>query len=294
MKIAVSSYSFMQAIRAGMLTQEETLVKAKEMGFDGIEFIDLKPCDEPTWEQQMEMAARLREKAKEIGIEIVNYAIGANLYHEDEEAEQAELERIKKQVLVAKEMGCPLMRHDVCWALGNKCPSFDLMLPKIAKNVRIIADFAQQHGVRTCSENHGRIAQDSDRMERLFNAVNHPNYGLLIDMGNFNGVDDPHVTAVSRLAPYAFHLHAKDVIKYRTEQIAGEGTGFTRGGYQSRATIIGQGNVPVKQCLRIMRRIGYDGYVAVEFEGCEECIDAIAKGKANLERYLKEIELDFQ
>ena len=30
-------------------------------------------------------------------------------------------------------------------------------------------------------ENHGYFAQDSDRVEKLINAVDHPNFGLLLD-----------------------------------------------------------------------------------------------------------------
>ena len=70
MKLAVSSYSFSQAIRAGKMTQEETLEKAKEMGFEGIEFTNLAPCPEPTLEQQLEMAERIRKRAAELGITV--------------------------------------------------------------------------------------------------------------------------------------------------------------------------------------------------------------------------------
>ena len=41
MKTSVSSYSFSQYIREGKLTQLDCVAKAKEMGFDGIEFTDL-------------------------------------------------------------------------------------------------------------------------------------------------------------------------------------------------------------------------------------------------------------
>ena len=34
MKVSVSSYSFSQYIRAGKMTQFDTVAKAKEMGFD--------------------------------------------------------------------------------------------------------------------------------------------------------------------------------------------------------------------------------------------------------------------
>ena len=40
MKISVSVYSFMQYIRDGRLTPIECIAKAKEMGFDAIEFVE--------------------------------------------------------------------------------------------------------------------------------------------------------------------------------------------------------------------------------------------------------------
>ncbi len=60
-----------------------------------------------------------------------------------------------------------------------------LNFPIIAKNAREISDYAASKGIRTCSENHSFVGQDNDRLEALLNAVDHENYGLLVDMGNF-------------------------------------------------------------------------------------------------------------
>ena len=43
MKIGVSSYSFSQYIRANKMTQKDAVRKAKEMGFDCIEFTEMSP-----------------------------------------------------------------------------------------------------------------------------------------------------------------------------------------------------------------------------------------------------------
>ena len=45
MKIGVSSYSFMQYIKSGKLNQLTCIDKARELGFDAIEFINLTPHD---------------------------------------------------------------------------------------------------------------------------------------------------------------------------------------------------------------------------------------------------------
>ena len=42
--------------------------------------------------------------------------------------------------------------------------------------------------------------------------------------------------------------------------------------------------IPVLQCLRILKRVGYDGYIAIEFEGMEDCIRGIEIGFKNLKK----------
>ena len=116
MKISVSSYSFSQALRAGKITLIECVAKAKEMGFDGIEFIDL-PGD--SLDAQKTMAAALRAEADRVGIEINAYTIGANLYRDTAEESDAEVQRLCGQLEVAKILGASVMRHDVCYRLGK-------------------------------------------------------------------------------------------------------------------------------------------------------------------------------
>ncbi len=289
MEISVSSYSFQALINAGTITQEETLLEAQKLGFRYIEFTDLTPCENYSYEDQVESAKRIRKNADALGIKVNAYTIGASLYQETEEARKDEVERIKKQLDIAKILGAPVLRHDACWQLGKtgNSRSFDLMLPTIAKSAGEITEYAQTLGIRTCTENHGYIAQDSDRMERLFNAVAHDNYGLLVDMGNFVCADEPSAHGVSKLAPYAVHVHAKDMRVLPGD--SGAQGGMTRGGNIFQGTVIGEGQVPIRQCLRILKQAGYDGIVSIEYEAGGDCLDGIKRGKENLERYIKEL-----
>ena len=67
---------------------------------------------------------------------------------------------------------------------------------------------------------------------------------------------------------------------------------MTRGGNFFKGAIIGCGVVPVKQCIRILKRAGYDGYLSIEFEGSEDCIYGITKGYENLKRFIAEVEAE--
>ncbi|MBE6702292.1 MAG: sugar phosphate isomerase/epimerase [Ruminococcaceae bacterium] len=290
MKIAVSSYSFNQYIKAGKMTLQDTVDKAAEMGFAGIEFIDL-PKEMPRAER-MALAADLRQRVEKNGLSMVAYTVAARLWQPTEALLRAEIERVKGEVDITVLLGAPVMRHDLVWELDKTGAgrSFRSMMPKLAETVREIADYAAQKGIKTCSENHGRIAQDSDRMEAFAALVNHDHYGLLVDMGNFLCVDEDPITAVSRVANYAFHAHAKDMLICSPDTDGGVGIIKTRGMNGLKPTAIGHGSVPVKQCIAILKRAGYDGWLSVEYEGKEDCLQGIAEGLKNLRMYLSELE----
>ena len=292
MKIAVSSYSYQQYINAGKMTQLDVVKKAAEMGFSGIDFTDLKPDVnvKPTLAEQLAYAKLIRAEAEKYGVEIVAYTIGANLYQGSAEADVKEVERLKGQLDVAAALGAKIMRHDVCYreTCNGKLVSFEAMLPTIAKNAREVTEYAKTLGIRTCSENHGFIAQDSDRVERLYNTVRHENYGLLIDIGNFACVDEDSARAVSRLASYAIHAHAKDFHVYPFGQVVdpSQKPFSTRGCRQLAGCAIGEGDIPVAQCVAILKRAGYDGFLTIEYEGAEDCIEGISRGHENLKHWI--------
>ena len=287
MKVSVSSYSFSQQFRSGRMTQLDCVAKTKEMGFDAIEFTDIVG---ETLDQQKEYAKKIREEADRVGIEINAYTIGANLYQPTPEAQAAEIQRLKGQVDVAAILGAKVMRHDVCYSLGKtgNSRSFGLMLPTIAEGARQVTAYDETLGIKTCTENHGYIAQDSYRVEQLFNAVAHDNYGLLVDIGNFLCADEDPAMAVSRGAPYAVHVHLKDML-YRSAP-TGSCTAMTRGGNYFCGTVVGEGDVPVKKCLKIIKATGYDGFISLEYEGAEDCLTGIARGLANVKKILEELQ----
>ncbi|MBE5732995.1 MAG: sugar phosphate isomerase/epimerase [Clostridiales bacterium] len=282
MKISVSSYSFNQYLKSGKLDLFGAMDKAKEMGFDAIEFIDLPAKDH---DEEIALAQKLASYAKEIGLEINAYTVGACMCKATDEEDDKEYERVKGKLDVASALGAKVFRHDAVFAL-ERFRSFDLSLPTIVKNIRRISDYAKTLGITTCIENHGKICQDSDRVERLFNAVNHENFGILMDVGNFACVDENNVMAVSRIAPYAVHVHFKDF------NIVPRSENRPEHAFESRAcnylvgTSIGYGDVNTAQCYAILKSIGYDGYLSVEYEGPEDCIEGIKKGFDNIKKYM--------
>lgn len=286
MKVSVSSYSFSQYTSKGLLNQLQLVQKAKEMGFDAIEFVEIQPHDGSSKE---EYAKKLRQECERLEMPISNYTFAADFLNCEDLP--TEIQRVKSQIDMAEILGATSVRHDA--TVGYPAGSyrgFDTVLPILADACRQVTEYAALKGIRTMVENHGFFAQDSTRVEKLVQAVNHPNFGLLVDMGNFTCADEDPAVAVGRVAPFAFYAHAKD-FHIKSPMLPDPGAGFfqSRNGNYLRGAIIGHGDVPVKHCLTALKRAGYDGYIAIEFEGMEDCIQGLEIGLSNLRRYLSEV-----
>ncbi len=286
MKTCVSSYSFGAYVSSlGILG---VIDKAAELGFEGFEFV------EGGWTGNLNLAiARsCKERCEEKGLTPVSYCIGADFLFGSGGDLDAEVARVCRQVDFAAALGVKNMRHDIAtapapgqgagayWGI-----SYDAVLPRLSEGVRRVAAYAKTKGVGTMTENHGYFSQDACRVERLINAVDHEAFGALVDVGNFMCADERPDVSVGIMARYARHVHVKDFhYKPGTEMNPGNGWFTTRGGNYLRGAILGSGAVPLAQCLRVLKQSGYDGFVSIEFEGCEDNLRGIAWGLDFLKR----------
>lgn len=278
MQYALSTYSLCAYAEAGILPQLGCIAKAKELGYDAVEICGIWPHDGSS---RLDYAKKLREECERLSMPVVAYATDGNLLCEDR---PAEIKRLCREADIAKLLGAPKMRHDAAYA-PSRPRSFARYLTELADSCREVTLYAEALGVRTMVENHGQFCQDSDRVELLVNTVDHKNFGLLCDMGNFLDADEDPARACGRIAPYVFHVHAKDFhVKPGIEPYPGEGFYATRAKNWIRGAIVGQGNVPVAQCLDVLMEAGYDGSVTVEFEGLEDPALACRIGLQNLRK----------
>ena len=280
----VSSYSF-KNYTGGAAPIGDVIKKAGEIGFKQIEFVDFKP---PEGQCVFEYAANVRELCAGAGLTIAAYTCGADFISGSGGDQKKEANRVKGLVDVAAALGAPNLRHDSTYGAGRL--TYMQAADKIAPYIREVTEYAESKGVRTMTENHGHFMQESYRMEYLISKVNHPNYGALIDIGNFICADEDPAVAVGRLAPFAFHVHAKD-FKYKKYSSGApeEGWGRTRGGNHIVGTIVGRGDMPVMQCLKILKSAGYDGGLGLEFEGREDNMTALTEGYEFLVKAIAEL-----
>lgn len=271
MKIAVSSYSY-----SALNTDDFSRMRlAKEMGFDGIEFAEISP---EQGVDKAEHARKLKALSDELGLPISNYAICADFINRDFDAE---VQRLKGEVDIAEILGVKTMRHDATAGPEGErfaLTGFEKYLPVLAKGCKAVTEYAKTKGIKTSVENHGFYCQQSDRVKALMDAVDDENFGWLVDIGNFMCADEASVDAVKVGAPYAVCVHVKDFYFADKSAPAPDGYFDTRGGNHLCGSVAGEGVVDIKQCLEIVRQAGYDGWVALEYEGQESPLTGVKRG----------------
>lgn len=289
MKLAVSSYSLWNWLKSENKPIDSAVDQVAALGAAGIEFAGFDPFrPDPS---PMRTAARLRRRAEKLGLAVAGYCVSAELLVPPAAQKEA-IARLKQHVDVAAELGVASMRHDITrgfgnWSNGLGVPrTFASAVRVVVPTIRAIADYAAERGIRTSLENHGFFMQAAERVERLLDAVNHPNFALTLDMGNFLCVNDDPVAAVHRLAHRAVMVHAKDFHVRPKATMPPSGWFATPTKIALRGAVVGHGAIDVPAQIKLLRKAGYSGWLSLEFEGMEEPIGAVRLGLEYLRRLI--------
>jgi sugar phosphate isomerase/epimerase len=128
-------------------------------------------------------------------------------------------------------------------------PTFDLLDKLVA-----------EYDVAIAIHNHGpgaRYSKISDVEDIVKDR--HPKIGACVDTGHYLRSDQDPVEALERLKDRLYGVHLKDV---RT---------ITSGGRRQKIfTIVGQGDLDLVKCLRVLKQQNYQGCVSLEYEENEK------------------------
>ncbi|GGH87177.1 sugar phosphate isomerase/epimerase [Pullulanibacillus pueri] len=287
MKFGISSYSLFSALKSGDMTITDVIEWAKEQGAEHLEIV---PLGFDVQEDETLLDA-IRVKAEAVGIELSNYAIGADFVNKTDKEYEDEIARVKSEVDRANRLGVQLMRHDVAWRAPEQTTitQFEEDLPRLVEACQDIADYAAKYNITTSVENHGFHVQAADRVRRLVEAVNRPNYKTTLDIGNFLCADEDPVASVQKNIAIASMVHFKDFYRRPAHLNPGDGWFRSAAGHYLRGAIVGHGDIDIRSVLKVVKNSGYDGHISIEFEGMEECRVGTKIGLENLKRMWDEV-----
>ena len=278
--LCISTYSLRKWRLAKRKTMQNTVDWIAQRGVQKIEFSGI--TDDPI-DNTPKQAGLIRKRCDQRKLTVASYCTAAELLLPPTKQKQA-IALLKEQVQVAAVLGASSMRHDVTCGFANSyarfkgAKTFAAALKIIVPAIREVADYAQGLGVKTSLENHGFFMQAPKRVTRLIEAVDHPNFGLTMDMGNFLCVDADPVDAVKQCLPYAQMVHIKDFHQKLKKQMPPTGWFATPFRYALRGSILGHGVIDLPAQLKLLKRARYTGVLSLEFEGIEEPTFAVQTG----------------
>ncbi len=128
--------------------------------------------------------------------------------------------------------------------------------------LRKACDMAARHGVFVALENHDYLSR-VERILPIIEAMDSPWFGINVDTGNFDS-EDPY-RDIEKIAPYAVNVQLKAEVRPA-----------------------GKNRVPTDyaRVVGILRKAGYRGYVALEYEAAEDPYTAAPKHLAALRKAL--------
>jgi len=278
-KLSLAQWSLHNAIWKRQLDPYDFTAKAKELGFEGVEFVNqlypdvMKAKDKTAALKQF--ISKLNTAAKTEGIENVLIMIdgeGDLAVPSISERNQA-IENHKAWIETAAAMGCHSIRinlfgerDEIAWKA------------QAAESMRKLGEFAAPYMVNIIVENHGYLSSNAALVMEMLAEVNLPNCGTLPDFGNFCLEREAgkrwdaacireydRYQGVKELLPKAFAVSAKS-------------HDFDQAGNETHTDF--------KRMLQLVKDAGYTGFIGVEYEGQQ--LDEISGILATKELLLKQ------
>lgn len=271
-KTCLHSVSYLGVWRGqATLTVDEFLVKARELGYDGVMLAAKKP-HVSLIDYDDDARKKLRARIKELGLELVclaaynDFTAGvdrAGIPHTEIQAVYiGELARL------ARDLGTNMIRIYT----GYERPDlpYDRQYALVVEGLKMAGKRAAEYGVTLAIQNHHDIALHHDAMKWLLDEVNLPNVKAAFDCWSptLEGLSSEEIKqAILTMKPYIVHTTTADYKELPRFRYEINHTNYTKLQSQMRAVPIGEGFLDYKTFINTLKEIGYQGYIT--YEMCE-------------------------
>ncbi len=271
-KLSISSYSYWH-FKKDKFPIERVIDDAARLGVEGIDILHRQMEGEDNAYIQ-----KLKRHAFVNGIAFTCLSIHQSFVTPDRDQFKKEIDHTIACIELAARMGIPCLRlNSGRW---NTIKSFDDLMKNrgvepilpgyteddgfkwCIEGIRQVLPTAEKEGVLLALENHWGLCSTPEGMLRIYNAVNSPWLGLLMDTGNF--LEEPY-SKLEMIAPHTSFVQAKTYY----------------GGGEWYSLDLDYGRI-----ASILKKANYHGYVSLEFEGKEDASTAVPKSIEMLRKYL--------
>jgi sugar phosphate isomerase/epimerase len=274
---------YQQVIANSELTNLQFPQKARDLGFEGVEFVNQFFYDKAKDTQYL---ADLKQACADAGVEalLIMCDREGELGNPDEAERMKAVENHYKWVDAAQYLGCHSIRVN-----AQSSGSYEEQQKLAADGLAKLGEYAANAGINVLVENHGGLSSNGEWLAGVMKMVGSDIVGTLPDFGNFcikmefPTAENPNPTCqeeydryqgVEELMPYAKAVSAK------THDFNDQGEEI---------------HTDYEKMMRIVLDHGYRGFVGVEYEGSGlSPEEGITKTRELLERVRDNLSSEYQ
>ncbi len=232
----------------------------KDMGIPGVAYNDI-------WMESWDNAYldKIKQACKDAGMKITCLICEGNLATTDEAAWEAQIKTDEMKMRAAAYLGAPVVRLNI-GGLGSAELDSTVGIQRCIAAFKRLIPLAKELNVKMTIENHGGVSKKADWILAVIKGSDPEWVGSCLDFGNFPDAD--RNSECAKLAPYAYHVHAK-CHKFTPE---GEDT-----------------NKDFNYLLGLLKDAKYSYAVSIEYEGGEDQKLGVQKSRDLILKYWPEL-----
>ena len=253
------------------LSVDEFLLKAKELGYEGVMLVAKRPHVSP---HDYDKAARARLKAKidSLGLTLVGLAgytdFTAGIDKPGIPNAEIQAAWVGEIAELAKDLGTNMVRIFT----GYERPGvpYDKQYAEVVAGLKMAGKLAAEHGVTLAVQNHHDIALHHDAMYWLLKEVNLPN--VLAGWDAWSPVLEDLTLeqqreSILKMKPFIINTIVADYVTHPRYTYINNLTNYQAEQPVMRAVPVGQGIIDYKNWINTLMEIGYQGWIV--YEMCE-------------------------
>ncbi len=260
-KLSLAQWSMHRMIREQGADPYSFAAKAKEWGFEGLEYVS------QLYNSELEAAGYSQEamdafveksnaEASKYGLENVLIMVDGegDLATTDAAVRQKAVENHYKWVDAAAAMGCHAIRVNLS---GSSDPQE--WIPSSVAGLSALATYAREKKIEVIVENHGGLSSNAALLVQVMREVNMDNCGTLPDFGNFCiRRNDPNDYSSGCAEQYDAYKGVAEMMPY-AKAVSAKSHEFDDAGNETEIDYV--------KMLQLVKDAGYQGFIGVEYEG---------------------------
>ena len=261
-KLSLAQWSLHKAIRDDKtLSNLDFAKKAKELGFEGVEYVSqLYKLEEGNEQASLDsLVAELKKRSNEHGIQNVLIMIDheGDLSVSDKAARDEAIRRHSMWVDAAAELGCSSVRVNLFGGEAEKDPK--VWHENSVDGMGRLAEYAATKNINVIVENHGGLSSDAGKVVEVIKAINLPNCGTLPDFGNFCVKrDSGERWGGECIEQYDIYKGTEELMPY-AKGVSAKAYDFDSLGHET--------TIDYAKMMNIIKDSGFKGFIGVEYEG---------------------------